>query len=252
MPSLLPLKQFLPSLQLTLTFVCMSVILNIETSSQVCSVCLSLDGKVLALKESYEEQNHASIINVLIDDLFKESGKSFADLSAVAVSSGPGSYTGLRIGVSTAKGICYALNLPLIAVNTLEAMVWGYGKQNFSSSSASDVLNNVLLCPIIDARRMEVYYGLYNFFGECLLAPENVILSADFLSAYSDYNIHFFGSGAEKTSSFISADKRHLSNNFVPSSIFLSEISFDRFAKNNFVSLAYFEPNYIKPVHITK
>jgi len=99
---------------------------------------------------------------------------------------------------------------------------------------------------------MEVYYGLYNFFGECLLAPENVILSADFLSAYSDYNIHFFGSGAEKTSGFISADKRHLSNNFVPSSIFLSEISFDRFAKNNFVSLAYFEPNYIKPVHITK
>ncbi len=229
----------------------MPLILNIETSSLICSACLSSDGKVLAHKESSEQQNHASIINILIEELFQQTGKSLNDLSAVAVSSGPGSYTGLRIGVSTAKGICYALNLPLIAVNTLEAMVCGYKEQNLSSIKSS-VQNNILFCPIIDARRAEVYYGLYNFSGGGIIAPENVILSDNFLSEYRDFNIHFFGSGAEKVKSFISVDERYLSNNFILSSIFLSEISFTLFTKNDFISLAYFEPNYIKPVYITK
>lgn len=220
----------------------MSYILNIETSSPVCSVCLSLDGEVIATKESKEEQNHASVLNFFIEELFKESKREIKGLSAVAVSAGPGSYTGLRIGVSTAKGICYALNIPLIAVNTLKSMTWGYMQSVTLEKEA-------LFCPVIDARRMEVYYGLYSRTGECLIENRNTILDNGFLKSYQNSPIHFFGSGAEKVKMFSSTEANNLFRLYTPSAVFLSGISFDYYIRKKFVSLAYFEPNYIKPVY---
>jgi len=223
----------------------MALILNIETSSPVCSVCLSLNGATVAIRKSKEEQNHTSVINFFIEELFKESKRDIKELSAVAVSSGPGSYTGLRIGVSTAKGICYALNIPLIAVETPESMVWGY-------RAGVTLEKDILLCPVIDARRMEVYYALYNSSGECLIKSENTILDNGFLKLYKNSSIHFFGSGAEKVKTVFSLTENNSFQLFTPTADFLSDVSFDYFVKKNFVSLAYFEPNYIKPVYIVQ
>ena len=130
----------------------MALILLIESSASVCSVALSLDGKIISIREDHTGNKHAELLSVFCDEVLKESGTTPAALHAVAVSGGPGSYTGLRIGASTAKGYCFALNIPLIAIPTLEAMAWGMkdeaGKED-------------LLCPMIDARRMEVYSAVF-------------------------------------------------------------------------------------------
>jgi tRNA threonylcarbamoyladenosine biosynthesis protein TsaB len=135
----------------------MSLLLQIETATTACSVALVQHGNVLAVKELDQRNIHAEVITVFIEQIFAEAGKVYADLDAVAVSSGPGSYTGLRIGVSTAKGLCFGLDKPLIAVETLQAMADGMAKQ------ITD--NTILLCPMIDARRMEVYTALFNSQG---------------------------------------------------------------------------------------
>ena len=134
----------------------MALILQIETSTSACSVALSENGKELALAGRTEPNIHASHITLFIDEVMKKASVNYADLSAVAVSKGPGSYTGLRIGVSTAKGLSYALDIPLIAVNTLYAMASGLVSEEMQLSSQH------LLCPMIDARRMEVYMALFN------------------------------------------------------------------------------------------
>ena len=136
----------------------MSLILNLETSTQICSVSLSEDGNVIGWKEDSEGRNHAKLLTVFIEDLLKEKGLNPEDLDAIAVSKGPGSYTGLRIGVSAAKGMAYALSIPLISVNTLKMLASGY-LQNHQELRSQQ---NILVCPMIDARRMEVYSAIYD------------------------------------------------------------------------------------------
>ena len=132
----------------------MALILQLETSTTSCSVALSFNGETIGLKELNERNAHASHLTLFINDVLAECGKTISDLNAVAVSMGPGSYTGLRIGVSTAKGLCFALDIPLIAINTLNAMAHGL--------KATKNYDSVLYCPMIDARRMEVYTAVYN------------------------------------------------------------------------------------------
>ena len=137
----------------------MSLILCIETATPVCSVALSKNGEILSLKETARKNSHSEVVTLFIDDLLRENKIQYTDLNAVAVSKGPGSYTGLRIGVSTAKGLCYALDIPLIAINTLRSMAYDMAEIYLKERKASE---NILFCPMIDARRMEVYSAIYN------------------------------------------------------------------------------------------
>ncbi|NPA44446.1 MAG: tRNA (adenosine(37)-N6)-threonylcarbamoyltransferase complex dimerization subunit type 1 TsaB, partial [Chlorobi bacterium] len=170
----------------------MALILNIETSTTICSVSIAKDGKKIIGKESNEKNAHSKILTVFIEDIFNEVNLKVKDIDAVAVSKGPGSYTGLRIGVSAAKGIAYGANKPLISVSTLQNMAYG-GKQTL------EVNENDLLAPMIDARRMEVYTQLFDY----NLNPLNkinakIIDEQSFVSELEKHKIYFFGDGAMK------------------------------------------------------
>ena len=169
----------------------MAIILNIETSTEVCSVTLAENGQTLFQKESHEGLNHSKLLTVFIEELFEENNFEKSRLDAVAVSKGPGSYTGLRIGVSVAKGLCYGLNIPLIGIGSIEAM----GVHAAEESDKKDML----FCPMIDARRMEVYTALYNAKGEQVLPVSAEIIDENSFVDYLDKaQILFFGNGAEK------------------------------------------------------
>jgi len=175
----------------------MAKILNIETSTEICSVCVSENGNVLAIAESHEGYNHATNLTMFIQKCLEESKLQMQDLDAVAFSQGPGSYTGLRIGVSAAKGICYALNKPLIAVDTLSAIA--------NECASKEQLENALFCPMIDARRMEVYTALFNYKNEKVKDLEALIVDSE--SFQTEFNegkqIVFCGNGSEKCKSVI-------------------------------------------------
>ncbi|HEY9195706.1 MAG TPA: tRNA (adenosine(37)-N6)-threonylcarbamoyltransferase complex dimerization subunit type 1 TsaB, partial [Mucilaginibacter sp.] len=172
----------------------MSLILQIETATTSCSVALAADGKVLDFKQVNERNKHAEVITLFIDELIKSNGFTYDDIDAVAVSGGPGSYTGLRIGVSTAKGLCFALDKPLIAVETLEAMAGGV-----ISDVNANVGSNMLLCPMIDARRMEVYCAVFNAAGKKIRATAaDIIDENSFGELLKENRILFFGDGADK------------------------------------------------------
>lgn len=217
----------------------MALILQLETSTTSCSVALSINGETIALKELNERNAHASHLTIFINDVLVECGKTMNDLSAVAVSMGPGSYTGLRIGVSTAKGLCYALDIPLIAINTLEAMAHGI--------KAIKNYNSVFYCPMIDARRMEVYTALYNENLELILPTEAKIIDGDSFSELLNQKMIFFGDGAMKCAETLAKNSNAVFiENFINSAKDLSEIAFDKFKKAEFEDVAYFEPYYLK------
>ena len=142
----------------------MALILNIDTATAVCSVALAKEGSVIALRESHSSNEHSSVISSFIEGVISDAGMALDRIDAVSVSMGPGSYTGLRIGVATAKGLCYALDRPLIAIPTLLAMAWGMRERTRATNllSESPAGGEVLFCPMIDARRMEVYAAFYN------------------------------------------------------------------------------------------
>jgi len=170
----------------------MALILNIETSTTICSVSLAKDGKKIIGKESNEKNAHSKILTVFIEDVFKEAKLQVKDIDAVAVSKGPGSYTGLRIGVSAAKGIAYGAGKPLISVSTLLNMTWG-AKQILKADKED------LFCPMIDARRMEVYTQLFdNEMNSLNEINAKIIDEESFLSELENHKIHFFGDGAIK------------------------------------------------------
>ena len=170
----------------------MALILNIETSTAVCSVSLGKDGNLFAYKETKEGMNHATHLTVFIDCILKEKGLKPKDLDAVAVSMGPGSYTGLRIGVSTAKGICYGSSLPLIAVSTLQAMTAPILKNEAVLSQLGDPETS-LFCPMIDARRMEVYTAFYSYKNEELRKVSAEIIDEEsFVADLAKNEIVFF------------------------------------------------------------
>ncbi len=220
----------------------MNLILNIETSADYCSVTLAESGKIIDSLTEKEERSHASVLAVLIDTILKKNNTNIENLNAVAISKGPGSYTGLRIGTSTAKGICYGLNIPLIAIDTLKAMTWG-AKQEWLSKGGSKDVN---FCPMIDARRMEIYTALFDFDLKNLEPASPYILDEESIHVYENKNFVFFGSGIEKFKTIIDVEKYQFVDNLSASSDFLVELSYLAFQKSEFENTAYFEPFYLK------
>jgi len=223
----------------------MALILQIETATTSCSVSLAENGKTIAVNEQNERNIHASHITLFIEDVLKWAGYSLKDINAVAVSMGPGSYTGLRIGVSAAKGLCYALDIPLISISTLESMVKGVS-EHFSS-------DRVLFCPMIDARRMEVYTAVFDRALNQISGIEaKIIDEASFADLLADNRIVFFGDGAEKCKSVLDLNKNaEFVTDFVNSAKHMSELSFIKFQKEKFEDVAYFEPYYLKDFLVT-
>lgn len=223
----------------------MAQILNIETSTEVCSVSLAKDGETLFMQETDEGLNHSQLLTVFIEELLKNNHVAFSELDAVAVSKGPGSYTGLRIGVSVAKGLCYGLDIPLIAVGSIDAM------GQFVAENASDYYggetSNLLFCPMIDARRMEVYTALYNASGESLLPVSAEIIDEESFSVFLEKNkVLFFGNGAEKCRSKITHPNAVFAGPQKTSARFMQKTAENKYHNREFENVAYFEPFYLK------
>lgn len=231
-------------------------ILQIETSTTVCSVAISADGVTKAFLEIKEENVHASKLTLLIEELMEQAGLKYADLHAVAVTKGPGSYTGLRIGVSTAKGLCYALDIPLIAIDSLRALALGFAgtdqrflrREEAVIKENSAVAKEMLLCPMIDARRMEVYCAVYSADLEEISPTEAKIMDEDsFLTLDKHQQIVLFGSGADKLQELYA--KHHQVSivfGFQASAQAMSSFAYQAFSIQAFEDLAYFEPFYLK------
>ena len=218
----------------------MPYILNIETATKNCSVAIAKEGKTILCKEIAEEgYSHAERLHVFIEEIIKEAGITFQDLSAVAVSQGPGSYTGLRIGVSAAKGLCFALDIPLIAVDTLQVLA--------SQATVSDGL----VIPMLDARRMEVYSAIFNSNFEKIRAVEAEIITEDSFLDFQEI-LYFVGDCAEKCKAVLTKQNYvFLEEIKYPSAKEMSFLSFEKYKKNDTVDVAYFEPYYLKDFLIT-
>ncbi len=217
----------------------MALILNIETSTEVCSASIAKNGQVIAVKESFEDRSHASLLTVFIEELLTEAKIKPNDFDAVSVSEGPGSYTGLRIGVSVAKGICYAKNIPLIAVNTLQAM----------AIMATNIITekNALLCPMIDARRMEVYSAIFNAdTTQSRKTIAEIIDEDSYKKELSINKIAFFGNGADKCKQLIKHKNALFIDGVYPSAKYMAQLAQKAFDKKQFKDVAYFEPFYLK------
>ena len=221
----------------------MSVILQIETATTSCSIALAVDGKVLVFKQINQRNIHAEVITLFIDELVTSANLTYSDLDAIAVSSGPGSYTGLRIGVSTAKGLCFALDKPLIAIETLEAMAYGV-----IHSDDFTVDQDTLLCPMIDARRMEVYCALFDATGQKIRPTSaDIIDEQSFAEELNKHEIIFFGDGADKCEATLGANPNaQFLPGFVNSATYLTQKAAEKFDKKEFEDVAYFEPYYLK------
>lgn len=215
------------------------LLLAIETATKVCSIALFKGNKLLAFKEESGAYSHAENLAAFAQELLQKENLSFTMLNAVVVSKGPGSYTGLRIGVSFAKGLCFALNIPLIAVNTLEGMTWAAIRESEFSEA--------YYCPMIDARRMEVYTTIFNSKLEQLEPVSASIIDKNlFESYYNKHPFYVFGDGSAKALSSMKDDHViHLETCF-PSAKNLGEIANLKYDKKEFENLAYFEPFYLK------
>lgn len=223
----------------------MSLILSIETSTTVCSVALTRDGSTLATQKLFLEKSHSTLLTVVIDTLLAHTEVKKEDLSAIAVSKGPGSYTGLRIGVSTAKGLCYALDKPLIAVNTLHAMA-----QEVSQYASK----GEWLCPMLDARRMEVYTSLFNSDLDEIQETRALVLDENsFSETLQKNNVLFFGNGSDKFRDLISTNDRvHFIAGVTPSASAVGILATDLLKADEFEDVAYFEPFYLKDFVATR
>ena len=219
----------------------MALILNIETATQVCSVALSRDGKELVSREDHSGQSHARLLTTFISDCLQESGYQLHDLDALAVSKGPGSFTGLRIGVASVKGICYALDKPLIAVNTLQSMT-----SNFLMKES--LPSGTWLCPMIDARRMEVYTAFFNQeTGFERPTSAEVIEPGIFGEILDKHPVVFFGDGMPKIRHIFENHPNATFNSAIlPSASGMIRFSEDSYKNGLFEDVAYFEPFYLK------
>ena len=228
------------------------MILCLETSTAVCSVSLVDNGNVVALRESLDGQNHAEKITIFIDEVMKEAGVAYKDLDAVATSMGPGSYTGLRIGVSAAKGLCYAMEKPLIAIDTLAAMANGFLSQQPTVNSQWSMVNSqqptAILCPMIDARRMEVYTAFFNEKLEKISDTEALIVDENsFMELKQNNHLYLFGDGADKLANlFENEDNITVVEKFHCSAAYMAKLADEAFKNKQFVDVAYFEPFYLK------
>ena len=219
----------------------MALILNIETATKNCSVSISKEGKTVACREiATESFSHAEKLHVFIEELLKETNFNYNDLMAIAISQGPGSYTGLRIGVSAAKGFCYALNIPLIAIDTLELLA-----KRIS-------INEGIIVPMIDARRMEVYSAIFDVDYTKIRKVEAEIIDSNSYAEIQN-KIHLVGDGISKFKDVLTDEKFIFHENITyPSANEMSLISYEKFKTSNFEDVAYFEPYYLKDFLITK
>lgn len=214
----------------------MAFILSIETATTNCSVSLSRNGETLHLKEDYDNGfSHAEKLHVYMDEVLTAAKLTIKDLDAIAVSKGPGSYTGLRIGVSAAKGLCFALNIPLISVPTLKAL-------------AHQVKTDKgLIIPMLDARRMEVYCAVYsNVLDEVSPVEAKILEDTSFEVLLNENKVYFIGSGVEKTKALLKHKNAYFIEDKLPSANEMSALAFSKYQKSNTEDVAYFEPYYLK------
>lgn len=213
----------------------MALILNLETATKTCSVALAKDGTLLACKElTSDNYSHAEKLNGFIEDVFNEAGFKINQLDAVAISAGPGSYTGLRIGTSTAKGLCYGLEIPLISINSLKALA------NLAQ------VERGLICPMFDARRMEVYTAVYSSDLNELQATNALVVENDSLAKFDAEAITIVGPGAEKCQDVLNAENYTYNLEVAVSAKGMMTLSDAKFKASNFEDVAYFEPAYLK------
>ncbi len=224
------------------------IILNIETSTTVCSVAITQDGKRIAERMNADGQNHAKCLPVFIQELLDECKQKALHIDTVALSQGPGSYTGLRIGTATAKGLCYGLNVPLLPIDTLQIMCQAVKHQ----SSSSNAQLPMLLCPMIDARRMEVYCALYNIEGNRIREVEaKVIDETAFLDVLDEHEIYFFGDGSAKCKTVITHPHAHFIDDIIPLATYMGILAEQAYQAQQFADVAYFDPFYLKEYQAT-
>ena len=216
----------------------MSLILSLETSAKVCSVAIHDDTKLVATSEIHVEQSHASKLAVLIEEVKNKAGIELSQLAAVTISSGPGSYTGLRIGTSTAKGLCFSLGIPLISIGSLELLAFQMKEHN---------PQNAYLCPMIDARRMEVYCLIVDAALTPTHPTEAKVIDELSFKEYLDKNkVLFFGDGSDKCKEKILHKNAHFISGIYPKASQLGLMAFDKLIRNEVEDLINFEPHYLK------
>jgi tRNA threonylcarbamoyladenosine biosynthesis protein TsaB len=217
----------------------MSYFLNIDTATEQASVCLSEDDRVLEMLISSDQKNHASFLQPAIQTLLKKTGIQLTEIDAVTVTGGPGSYTGLRVGLASAKGICFTLNKPLIIINTLEVMA-------IAAKEGESKEDNFLICPMIDARRMEVFTAMYDQSLQIMMEPQPMIIDQHSFAEFLEKQpVLFFGSGAEKLKVILSHPNMRFKNGHHNAG-HLAQLAVKPFADQSFADLAYSEPLYLK------
>lgn len=222
----------------------MSLILCIETGTDICSVGLSRDGELISLRESDEGRDHARNVALFVDELLRENDIAAEELSAVAVGMGPGSYTGLRIGVSFAKGLCYGLQIPLVAVGSLNSMVQVAREDHEAGIIDVDNWEDAVLCPMVDARRMEVYTQMFDTQGLPLNEVKaEIVTEESFKEWRNERQLVIFGNGAAKCREVLN-DATYI--NVTPSARGLAALAHQRFEAGQTEDIAYFEPFYLK------
>jgi len=224
-----------------------ALILHIETATDICSVALSEGDQLLSLVESGPERSHATLLNVYIRKTFEESGRKLDQIDAVAIGQGPGSYTGLRIGVSTAKGIAFALEKPLLALSSLENMATGAKDNQSINHLWNEHGNGLILCPMIDARRMEVYTCFFSMDMKVVRAVSaDVIEKSSFQKLLDKHHICFFGNGSGKCEQILDHPNAHFISGINPSAGKMIVPVLNRYKQKQFEDVAYFEPFYLK------
>lgn len=220
----------------------MATILCIESATPICSIALVQNGELIRLQETDVLQSHAASLMEFIQNVLASSELTVADIDAVAVSKGPGSYTGLRIGVSTAKGLCYALDKPLIGIGTLKSMAIGMIKATQSNDQST------LYCPMIDARRMEVYTALYDSSAtEIVPVSAKIIDESSFSEVLQNHTVVFAGDGSAKCMKTLAHHPNaHFLNQEIVSAAHMASLAEDAFLNASFEDVAYFEPYYLK------
>ena len=225
----------------------MAVILNIETSTTVCSAALTAEGMVLCHFEDFKGQNHAALLSGFVKRCLDHARDHEMHIDAVAVSTGPGSYTGLRIGLSEAKGLAFALDVPLIGIDTLQLLA-------VSAMFSGDIDPDSLLVPMIDARRMEVYTAVYDFALTALMSPRPLILDEQSYSEWlgEDRQMVFFGNGSDKARQVITAPGARFIPDIVPLASDMLALAERAWLNRDFIDLAYSTPSYLKEFQATK
>ena len=223
----------------------MSNIINIETSTSVCSVALSSDGQVVDHHENYDGQTHATLLSQFIKDMLDTASRKEMKLDAIAVSIGPGSYTGLRIGLSQAKGLAFGLDLPLIGINTLHLITVSTMFRDFYD-------DDVIFVPMIDARRMEVYTGAFNSALETIIEPQPMIIDKNsFGELLASHQLVFMGNGSNKAKEIIKSPNACFVDGIKPVAVDMIALSEKAYRERRFIDVAYSTPLYLKDFQAT-